>query len=90
MKPPSEIYAGAIVAGSDKAAMPAGRTLLLAVQGGMYLALGYVASALMSGGLYGFAQMGVPALTRLFSALVFPVGLFLIVIAGGELITSNM
>lgn len=65
-----------------KAALPAGRCFLLALLAGMYIALGALGATLVQ------AAAGA-ALGKLLGACVFPTGLMLVVMAGGELFTGN-
>lgn len=65
-----------------KAALPAGRCLLLSVLAGAYIALGALGATLIQ------ATAGA-GLGKLLGACVFPAGLILVVMAGGELFTGN-
>ena len=65
-----------------KAALPAGRCFLLAILAGMYIALGGLGATLIQ------ASAGA-AIGKLLGACVFPTGLILVVMAGGELFTGN-
>lgn len=83
MKKPSQILETALVAGMVKATMPWHRTLTLAILAGAFISLG----ALLS--LIAGAAADAPAVKRLLSGAVFPIGLILIVTLGGELFTGN-
>lgn len=65
-----------------KAAMPAGRCFLLAILAGLYIALGAIGCTIVQSAVEG-------GLGRLLGACVFPGGLMLVVMAGGELFTGN-
>lgn len=65
-----------------KAGLSAGRCWLLAMLAGQYIALGGLGATLIQ------AAAG-PALGKLLGACVFPTGLMLVVMAGGELFTGN-
>lgn len=65
-----------------KGALPAGRCLLLAVLAGLYIALGAVGATIAQGCVEG-------GLGKMLGACVFPAGLILVVLAGGELFTGN-
>ncbi|MDD6683249.1 MAG: formate/nitrite transporter family protein [Clostridiales bacterium] len=67
---------------NTKAALPAGRCFLLAILAGMYIALGGLGATLIQ------ASAGA-AIGKLLGACVFPTGLILVVMAGGELFTGN-
>lgn len=93
MRTQKEILAAAIEAGSNKAALTrsaAGiwRLLVLSVMAGAFIALGGALSVIIG---YGFPQAAAanPGLQRLMSAMVFPVGLVLVVTFGAELFTGN-
>lgn len=83
MKSPSEIARSYVDAGSRKAILPLWKMFVLAIFAGMFIAFGAFASSVVSYGI-------VPAaLGRLLGALVFPIGLMLVLVAGGELFTGN-
>ncbi len=73
-----------VTIGEEKAALPLGKTLLLAILAGAYIGFGaHLATSVSTGNgeLYG--------ITKLISGGVFSVGLMLVVIAGAELFTGN-
>ena len=73
--------------GSTKISTPVTRQAVLSILAGAFIALGGILS--VTGG-YGIpAATGNPAIQKLISGLLFPVGLFLIVMLGGELFTGN-
>lgn len=65
-----------------------GRLSVLSVLAGAYISLGALLSVIVG---YGFpeATAGNPALQKILSGLVFPIGLTLIVVLGAELFTGN-
>ena len=83
---PQSIANLAVEAGAKKAAMPTGQTLLLGFLGGAFIAFGFLLDIRVIANLP--AQWG--TLSSLLGGSVFPLGLMLIVIAGGELLTGNM
>lgn len=83
-----EITARAIEAGHAKATRSAGRLFTLSVLAGAFISLGGILSVIVG---YGFPEAAAanPGLQRLLSALMFPLGLFLIVSFGADLFTGN-
>jgi formate transporter len=83
---PQQIAEKAVEAGVKKANMRPSHTLLLGFLGGAFISLGFL--------LYVRVVAGLPhewgTLSSLIGGAVFPVGLMLLVIAGGELLTGNM
>lgn len=81
---PAQTLHKAVDVGVGKASMPRGRSFLLAMMAGLFIAMG---AALMlvvkSDSSLGFAS------SQILSGLVFSVGLFLVVVAGAELFTGN-
>lgn len=92
VKPPHEVVATAADIGERKAGAVRrgnmGRFMLSAMLAGAYIALGGVLSVIIG---YGFPELtaGNPALQRLLSGCVFPIGLILVVVLGAELFTGN-
>lgn len=85
VKKPSEVISQAVETGRAKSTMPLKRLLTMSVLAGAYIALGGVLSVI---GGYGFS--GTPVgLQKLISGSLFPIGLILIVVLGGELFTGN-
>lgn len=81
---PPEIAKRIEEAGVAKASLPAGKTFILAVLAGAFIAFGAVFYTLtMTGSPLGFG----PA--RLLGGVVFSTGLILVVVAGAELFTGN-
>ena len=85
VKSPTEVAENAVENGLRKSALPFGRLTLLSILAGAYIALGGALS-LIAG--YGFPQAPA-ALQKIISGCVFPIGLILIVVLGGELFTGN-
>ncbi len=83
---PNEIVNIAISKGIEKTKMPKKKIRILSFIGGAFIALGYLAYIRVSGNLP--AEWG--GLPHLLGASVFPIGLILILLGGGELITGNM
>lgn len=83
---PSQVAALTADTGEQKAHNPTISVLILGFLAGAYIALGYL--------LYIRVTAAAPAdlgsLNGLIGALVFPLGLTLVLIAGGELLTGNM
>lgn len=75
---PKDIAKKTIEVGKTKAGLSAGKMLLLGFLAGMFIALAGVGASL--GNAYG---------GKLASALIFPVGLIMVVLAGSELFTGN-
>lgn len=66
-----------------KAALPLGRMVILGMMAGAFIALGGAAS---STAVSGIADVG---MARTLAGVIFPVGLIMIVLTGGELFTGN-
>ncbi|OXM85647.1 formate/nitrite transporter family protein [Paenibacillus rigui] len=83
---PNEIARRTLQAGLKKAGMPLATQLPLGFAAGAFIALGFLLSIRISGGLppewAGFRGF--------MGAAVFPLGLILCLVAGGELLTGNM
>ncbi|WP_407428611.1 formate/nitrite transporter family protein [Treponema sp.] len=80
---PSEIIKLYSLMGSTKVVQPAFKTFILAIFAGAFIALGGLGSQIISCGV-------VPvAFGRALSGIIFPIGLAMVVIAGGELFTGN-
>lgn len=80
---PAELCESFYAVGERKANLPLGRMLVLAIFGGMFIALAGVAST--------WASMLVEnlSLRRLIAGCVFPAGLAMVVLTGVELFTGN-
>lgn len=80
---PKELYQAYVDASFDKSKTSWKRIMVMSVFAGMFIALGAQASMVASHDIsnYGIA--------KLVSAFVFPIGLMMIVLVGGELFTGN-
>ncbi|WP_019244296.1 MULTISPECIES: formate/nitrite transporter family protein [Bacillus] len=83
---PQEIAEMSINAGVQKAKLPLSIMLILGFLGGAFISLGFLLDIRVIGNLP--VEWG--SLSSFLGAAVFPLGLILIVIAGGELITGNI
>jgi len=86
--PPAAAYEGMVNAGAAKAAMPGPKIFLLGIMAGAYIAFGSL-FMLGVGGLMPELMGSNPGLWKLVYALVYPVGLGMVVLGGGELFTGN-
>lgn len=83
---PQEIAQIAIEAGVKKTSLPLKNMLLLGFLGGAYISAGYLLDIRVTASLpEAWGTFG-----SFLGAAVFPIGLILILIAGGELLTGNM
>lgn len=81
---PSEIAKRYSEAGAAKTRLAASKMIILAVFAGMFIAFGAFASQVVS------SDVGAgDSLAKFLSAVVFPIGLFMVIIAGAELFTGN-
>ncbi|WP_046175978.1 formate/nitrite transporter family protein [Domibacillus indicus] len=83
---PKEIAHVAIEAGSNKAKLPLLSMLILGFLGGAFIAIGYLLAIRVSADVP--HEWG--SFASFLGAAVFPLGLILIIVAGGELLTGNM
>lgn len=84
--PPNKIAQLTVEHGQKKAYLPFSSVLVLGFLGGAFISLGYLLDIRVVASLP--EEWG--TLSSLIGAAVFPVGLILIIIAGGELLTGNM
>lgn len=83
---PQQIAALAIEAGAKKAHLPATTVVVLGFLAGAFIALGFLLDIHVSTMIPApWASFG-----NLLGAAVFPLGLILVILAGGELLTGNM
>ncbi|CAH0344588.1 formate/nitrite transporter family protein [Bacillus sp. CECT 9360] len=82
----SQIAEKAVEAGVTKASLPLLSMLVLGFLGGAYISLGYLLDIRVVAGLP--EEWG--TLSSFIGAAVFPLGLVLIIVGGGELLTGNM
>ena len=80
---PAEVVDANIAAGKVKANLSLSKMILLGILAGFFIAIGGEASLLAS---HNIANVG---LARTITGAVFPVGLMMIVLVGGELFTGN-
>ena len=83
MKAPAQIAATYESAGEAKTKLPAGKTFLLGIMAGAFIALGGLGSQIAS------VCADNPSTARLISSVVFPIGLFMVLVGGAELFTGN-
>jgi len=91
IRSPREITRAAAEAGAAKAALTTGdtpRLLLAACMAGAYISFGGILSLIIG---YGFPEITAanPAMQKLLSGCMFPIGLILVVVLGAELFTGN-
>ncbi len=84
----SDLLSRLITIGETKVSIPPIRFALLGILAGAFIALGGLLSVIIGFGVPGIASAN-PGIQKLLSGLTFPVGLFLIVMFGGELFTGN-
>ncbi|MBE5825056.1 MAG: formate/nitrite transporter family protein [Butyrivibrio sp.] len=83
MKSPAAIAAAYETAGTAKTQMSFRKTFLLGILAGAYIALGGLGSQIAS------VCAPDPSTARVISSVVFPIGLFMVLIGGAELFTGN-
>ncbi len=83
---PNEIIEKTIAVGIAKVRKSIEAKLLLGFTGGAMIALGYLAYIRVSASI----GQDLPSIASLIGASVFPIGLIVILMAGGELVTGNM
>ena len=90
LRTPPEVIEATLKAAEAKVAtgrsLP--RLLTLSVLAGAYIALGGILSVIVGYGFPGLTESN-PALQRLLSGAMFPIGLILVVVLGAELFTGN-
>ena len=84
----TQLISKTIGIGQHKTSMSLTRMSTLAIMAGAFVALGGTLSVYVGFGIPGIAASN-PGIQKLLSGLMFPVGLFLIVLFGGELFTGN-
>ena len=85
---PKEIVNYASDAAMEKGNYSIKKILILSFLAGAYIGMGGLISVLIGFGFPEFSA-GNPALTKLLMGATFPIGLILVVLAGGELFTGN-
>lgn len=83
MKSPAEIAVKYEGIGSAKTTMPVVKTFLLGILAGAFIALGGLGSQI------GSLCASTPSSGRLISSIIFPIGLFMVLVGGAELFTGN-
>lgn len=83
MNTPAEVIETNINAGVVKANLPLGKMILLGIMAGAFIAIGGSSSNVA---VHSIADVG---LARTLAGCIFPVGLMMIVLIGGELFTGN-
>ncbi|MBP5174790.1 MAG: formate/nitrite transporter family protein [Treponema sp.] len=83
MNSPTEMARLYVDVGSQKAKLPVVKMFVLAIFAGMFIALGGFGSTVAS------FLVPVPALGRILGALIFPIGLMMVLVGGAELFTGN-
>ena len=87
MLSPAEVVSAALAAGEKKASLCWRKQLLLGILAGAFIAFASAASNMAAFPLLGHAESY--GLGKCLAGAIFPVGLILVVIAGGELFTGN-
>ena len=83
MNNPKEIIEVNMKGAVTKATLPLGRMIVLGIMAGMFIALG---GAISNTAVHDIANVG---LARTLAGVIFPVGLLMIILIGGELFTGN-
>jgi formate/nitrite transporter len=83
MNSPKEIARGYVAVGAAKAAMPVAKIIVLAVLGGMFIAVAGLGATTAP------ATIASPSLAKFIGAIIFPAGLAMVLIAGAELFTGS-
>ena len=83
MKSPAQIAAAYEAAGTSKTKLSFSKTFLLGIMAGAFIALGGLGSQI--------ASVCAPdaSTARVISSVVFPIGLFMVLVGGAELFTGN-
>lgn len=88
VRSPKEVLEQTYAMSAAKYAKSWNQIILLGIMAGVYIAMGGFLSVLIGKGFPGISADN-PALAKLISGAMFPVGLILVVITGAELFTSN-
>jgi len=83
MNNPKEIIEANMNGAVNKANLPLARMIVLGIMAGMFIALG---GAISNTAVHDIANVG---LARTLAGVIFPVGLLMIILVGGELFTGN-
>lgn len=84
----SDNYHNIVDVGTYKSQMPASKIFVLGCMAGVHIAFGGFLMLTISGNMPGLAASNY-GLSKLISALVFPVGLLMVLLGGAELFTGN-
>lgn len=87
-KKPQELFAAIVNVGTYKAKLTWDKTFILGFLAGAYIALAMMVSVICGGGMPTIKASD-PGLQKYYYAVIFPVGIILVVIAGAELVTGN-
>ncbi len=87
MRSPQEIVQYVNKSAFTKASTPLKKLIVLGIIGGIYISMGALLSIMIGYGFPGIAANN-PAIIKLFMGATFPIGLIMIVLAGGELFTG--
>lgn len=85
MNAPKEVVDEAIKVCEGKVRKPFAKLLVSAMLAGFFIGLGYYGYLILAGG----SVNGLPYLGKALGAFVFPIGLVIIILAGGDLFTGN-
>ncbi len=87
MRQPQEIVQYVNHSAEAKAKNPLSKLIILAILGGAYISIGALLSVMIG---YGFPSIAAsnPAIIKILMGATFPIGLIMIVLAGGELFTG--
>ncbi|MFI3316273.1 MAG: formate/nitrite transporter family protein [Rikenellaceae bacterium] len=87
MRSPQEIVEYVNKSAITKSQTPLSKLIVLGIVGGIYISMGALLSVMIGYGFPGVAASN-PAIVKLFMGATFPIGLIMIVLAGGELFTG--
>lgn len=88
LRTPEEIAEATLAIGKNKVALPTPKLLVQAIQAGAFIAFGGILSVIVGYGCPDIAAQN-PAIQKLLSGVMFPIGLILTVVLGAELFTGN-
>jgi formate/nitrite transporter len=89
LKPPAELYQGAVAAGAAKASAPFGKIFKLGIVSGCHIGFGAYLAISVGGACPGIAAEN-PGLQKIImGAFGLPFGLIMTLVSGGELFTGN-
>lgn len=91
VKSPAEVIRATVEIGQRKVGLSSGsitKLTLLSILAGIYIAFGGILSLIIGYGFPGLTAIN-PALQKILSGAMFPIGLILVVVLGAELFTGN-